>query len=149
IHYGPWKYSRRLSPGHPAQGWKIHVSGTVLSARNIFVRVRPLLAKYEAAFKAPARLEFLAALNSGLGQFSQIGKFITVYPRNEAEAVRLAQELHAATRGMSGPNVPFDRRYRKQGLVFYRYGSFVPVGRNDPDDTIMDPAGRAHADLRD
>ena len=66
----------------------------------MFACARPILAKHKLLFKVPARLEFLARLNSGLAQFSQIGKFVTVYPRNDAEAVRLALELHAATRGL-------------------------------------------------
>jgi hypothetical protein len=149
IRHGPWKYSRRLRPDDPVQGWKIHVSATLLSARDIFFRVRPILARYDAAFKVPIRLEFLAALNSGLRQFPQVGKFITVYPRSDAEAVRLAYELHSATRGLSGPNVPFDVRYRKHSLVFYRYGSFAPAGRNGAEPMIVDPEGRDRPDVRD
>ena len=99
ICHGPWKYSRRVTSDDPAQGWKIHVSATLLSASDVFSRARLILAKHDALFKVPARLKFLATLNSGLSQFSQVGKFITVYSRNDAEAVRLAHELHAATRG--------------------------------------------------
>jgi hypothetical protein len=149
IHSGLWKYSRRLRPDDPQQGWKIHVSATLLSAIDIFVRVRPILAKYNVAFKVPVRLKFLAALNSGLGQFSQVGKFITVYARNDTEAVRLAHELHAATRGLSGPKIPFDVRYKHNSLVFYRYGSFASVGTNGAESAVVDPAGRVHPDVRD
>ena len=149
IRYGPWKYSRHLRPDDPLQGWKIHVTATILSAGDVFSRVHPILTKYDTAFKVPARLEFLAALNSGLGNFSQIGKFITVYPVNETEAVRLAQELHAATRGIDGPKIPFDVRYRKRTLVSYRYGSFSAVETNGTQTSIVDPGGRLHADLRD
>lgn len=149
IRHGPWKYSRRLRPNDPAQGWKIHVSATLLSAGDVFSRARLILAKHDALFKVPARLKFLAALNSGLGQFSQVGKFMTVYPRNDAEAVDLACNLHAATRGLPGPKVPFDARYKKNSLVFYRYGSFLGAGRNGASATIVDNAGRIHPDVRD
>ena len=50
---------------------------------------------------------------------------------------------------MSGPKVPFDLRYKKNGLVSYRYGSFLGVGRNGADATIVDNAGRVHPDVRD
>jgi hypothetical protein len=121
----------------------------VLSASDVFSRALPILAKHDALFKVPARLEFLAALNSGLGQFSQVGKFLTVYPRDDAEAVDLARQLHATTRGLHGPKIPFDARYRKNSLVFYRYASFLGVGRDGAAATIVDNLGRARRDLCD
>jgi hypothetical protein len=130
------------------QGWKIHVSATLLSANDVFSRARPILAEHDSAFKVPARLDLLAALNSGLRSFSQIGKFLTVYPRNEAEAVKLARKLHTATRRLHGPKIPFDAHYRKNSLVFYRYAPFLGVGRDD-NAKIVDSAGRRWRDVRD
>jgi serine/threonine protein kinase len=100
-------------------------------------------------FKVPVRLDFLGALNGGIGQFSQVGKFLTVYPRSTAEAVELARELHSVTRGLRGPEIPFDVRYRKNSLVYYRYGVF----RRERADAaepgrILDHAGRSHPDRR-
>jgi hypothetical protein len=122
------------------------VSATLLSANDVFLRARPILAKHDAAFKVPDRLEFLAALNSGFSPFSQIGKFLTVYPRNDVEAVDLARKLHAATRGLPGPKVPFDVRYRRNSLVFYRYASFLDRHGNSK---IVDAKGRIRPDVRD
>ncbi len=89
----------------------------------------------------------LRSLNSGLADFSQIGKFLTVYPRSTDEALKLARELHRATRGLSGPRIPFDARYRKESLVYYRYGAF----RSSVDGTrgfIRAPGGRRSRDRR-
>ncbi|HKP04087.1 MAG TPA: lipopolysaccharide kinase InaA family protein [Chthoniobacterales bacterium] len=95
----------------------------------------------------PCRLELLRSLNSGLGDFSQIGKFLTVYPRSIDEALKLARELHGATRGLPGPPIPFDARYRKGSLVYYRYGAFRrPVGALAG--YILDPKGKRHRDKR-
>lgn len=146
IRRHPWRYSRHLRCDDAPQGWKIHVAATVLSANDVFLRARPILAKHDAAFKVPDRLEFLAALNSGFSLFSQVGKFLTVYPRNDAEAVDLARELHAATRGLASPKVPFDVRYRKNSLVFYRYASFLD---RDGNSKIVDMQGRIRPDVRD
>ena len=106
------------------QGWKLHLSATILSAAEVFARAEPILRKNDVLFKVPSRLELLRSLNSGLADFSQIGKFLTVYPRSTDEAVKLARELHRATRGLSGPRIPFDAQYRKGSLVYYRYGAF-------------------------
>ena len=103
--------------GDPAQGWKIHISATVLSASDVFARSAPILIERDALFKIPAHLSLLTEINSGRSGFSQIGKFITIYTRSDADAVALARKLHPATRGLPAPEIPFDVRYRSRGLV--------------------------------
>ncbi len=66
----------------------------------------------------------LDALNQGQDGLSQIGKFITVYPNDDAQAVRLAVALDEVTRGHSAPNVPSDRPLMPGSQVHYRYGGF-------------------------
>ena len=80
--------------------------------------------KHDTLFKVPCRLELLKSLNSGLADFSQVGKFLTVYPSSTDQALKLARELHRATRGRPGPRIPFDARYRAKSLVYYRHGAF-------------------------
>lgn len=146
---GPWRYSRNPQADDPPQGWKIHLSATIRTAREVFTRALPVLRKRGVLFKVPARLEFLVALNSGLAQFSQVGKFLTAYPRSETEALALARELHEATRDLEGPQVPFDVRYRKQGILSYRYGAFRGADKSGAGGTIVDTAGRIRMDVRD
>lgn len=146
ISEGEWRYPRRGRADDPAQGWKLHVAATRLTASEVFARVAPILFARDVLFKAPARLDFLALLNAGLGQFSQVGKFLTLYPRSEVEACELARELHAATRGVRAPEIPFDARYRKGSCIYYRYGSFQRSRRKGA--TIVDAKGKRHADRR-
>lgn len=123
------------------------MSATILSAAEVFARAEPILRERDALFKVPSRLELLKSLNSGLGDFSQVGKFLTVYPRSTEEAVKLARELHRATRGLAGPRIPFDARYRKKSLIYYRYGAF----RRPTDGTpgfIQASGGRRYRDKR-
>ena len=121
---GQWRYSRRVRRDDPVQGWKLHISATIVSASEVFAAAEPILRKHEILFKVPDRLELLVSLNSGLSGFSQVGKFLTIYPRSTSEAVHLAGELHRATRGFAGPRIPFDAPYRRNSLVHYRYGAF-------------------------
>jgi hypothetical protein len=144
---GYWRYSRRPRRDDPGEGWKIHVSATVLSAAEVFSRVGPVLRKYDALFKIPARPEVLVSLNAGLPDFAQVGKFLTVYPRSETEAKTLARELHLATRGLAGPGIPFDVRYRSNSLVHYRYGSFRGSAK-DPGGVIRNASGKLRPDKR-
>jgi hypothetical protein len=121
----------------------------VRSASEILARAMPILHKSGVLYKVPTRLECLVRLNSGLGEYSQIGKFLTAYARSDAEAVALARDLHRATRKSEGPRVPFDVPYRKHGIVSYRHGAFLGAGKNGAAGTIVDPAGRICVDLRD
>ncbi len=85
-------------------------------------------------------------MNTGLPQFSQVGKFLTVYPRTTTEAQRLADILHRATRGLRGPEIPFDQRYRRNSLIYYRYGELRATAKTGG--LIRDLQGKTHPDRR-
>lgn len=142
-----WRFNRLPSADDPEQGWKLHVSATILSANQTFARIAPYLEQTNVMFKAPHSLEELYKLNSGMHYgYSQIGKFITVYPRNADEAVTMASELDRLTESLSGPVVPFDSRFGPASSVYYRYGSFdlqMPDGKTA---AIRDPEGQLIAD---
>ncbi|MET0648058.1 MAG: hypothetical protein ABW208_15690 [Pyrinomonadaceae bacterium] len=149
-----WRYSRGGLPGDPEQGWKLHVAATVLTAEQVMRAVAPLLSRRGVLYKAPASLYELSKLNSGVFYgYSQVGKFLTVYPRSTEEAVRLARELHRLTRGVSAPAVPFDLKYRADGCVYYRYGAFtgfeVEGDGGERTYAIRDPEGNLVPDRRD
>lgn len=109
----------------PSEGWKLHVSATHQDAKQVLDRTLPILLEQSAAFKVAASPSIVAALNEGDGGISQIGKFITVYPRDDDQAVGLAAALDEASRGLRGPRVAIDAELRPESLVHYRYGSFV------------------------
>jgi serine/threonine protein kinase len=148
-----WRYSRVSNPGDLSQGWKLHLSATILSANQTFLAVAPYLRRQGVLFKAPHSLRELQKLNSGLHYgYCQVGKFITVYPRSTDEALRLARRLHHLTRDQPSPTVPFDSKFRAQGSVYYRYGSFKSLEIENPDGTrtsaVEDPEGNLVPDLR-
>jgi tRNA A-37 threonylcarbamoyl transferase component Bud32 len=119
-----WIVVRRDARESPAQGWKLHVSAGVGSAEAVLRRALPVLLRADADFKVAASLDVLGALNDGRGSISQIGKFVTVYPNDDAQAVHLAVALDEATRGLRGPAIPSDRPLRRGSLVHYRFGAF-------------------------
>lgn len=120
-----WRYSRAAVPADPAQGWKLHIAATVLTASAVLERVGPFLRSHAIQFKGPYSLEILSKINSGLFfGYSQVGKCFTIYPANDAECVYLAGHLHNLTAGLAAPIIPFDGRYSQSGSVYYRYGSF-------------------------
>ena len=107
------------------QGWKLHVSATPLSAPEVLRRAAPLLLEAAVGFKAARTTRQLGLLNQGqAGARSQVGKFLTIYPHDDEQAVELARALDAATAGLDGPAIPSDQPLRPGSLVHYRFGGF-------------------------
>lgn len=149
-----WRLSRTVRPDDPDQGWKLHLSATLLNAGEMLEKVAPVLQAGGVLFKAPASLEELSRINSGLIYgYSQVGKAITVYPQNNEEAVRLAHQLSGITFGMAAPAVPFDRQFRPGSCIYYRYGAFkeldIQSHNGDPIPAIRNPEGSLIPDSRE
>ncbi|MGH3770327.1 MAG: class IV lanthionine synthetase LanL [Pseudonocardiaceae bacterium] len=135
-----------------SQGWKLHLSATVLSAEMVLARSLPVLLKSSSSFKFASTLDRVAQLNARNTPRGHSGKFITIYPESDGEAVRLAEALHEATAGLAGPRVLSDRPYLPGSLVHYRYGAFVEERRLSNDGlyswVIFDPDGNPVEDRR-
>jgi serine/threonine protein kinase len=123
--HSQWLSFRPEPANVPEQGWKLHVCADLASAETILQRLLPLLLQEAVPFKCVSSLENLEKLNAGLLGASQVGKFLTIYPAHDDEAVRLARLLDERTRGLSGPRIPSDRMLYPGSLVFYRYGGFT------------------------
>ncbi|MET9434882.1 class IV lanthionine synthetase LanL [Streptomyces sp. NPDC006551] len=134
------------------QGWKLHVSATATSAPTVLAKALDVLLREESAFKFARSLDQVSALNSRATPRGSSGKFITVYPRSDADAARLAEELHQATAGLAGPRILSDQPYAPHSLVHYRYGSFVARRRLSDHGLLVwfieDPDGNPVEDKR-
>ncbi|MFL6212340.1 MAG: protein kinase domain-containing protein [Blastocatellia bacterium] len=149
-----WRYSRRMGPDDPPQGWKLHISATILNAAAVFKACAPYLRSRNILFKAARTIDILGKLNSGIIYgFSQVGKFITVYPQTTALALKVAADLHELTREFQAPPVPYDLPYRPNSLIHYRYGGFqmieVELAGGQRSTAIRDPAGKLWTDKRE
>lgn len=149
-----WRYSRRRAPQDAEQGWKLHISATILTASTVLESVADFLENEHAYYKAPRSLAELKRINSGFYyDYSQIGKFITVYPQTDAQAVYFAERLHELTLQVAAPSVPFDRKFKTGSCVHYRYGAFSVNEMENSDGTfalaIRDPQGNLIPDVRD
>ncbi len=146
-----WR-SSRADEALPAQGWKVHLSATVLSAPSLLETAGPVLREQGVHFKAVTSLAELSKLNSGLFYgYSQIGKAITAYPATEASSGRLMQALHQVLGDLDCPGVTSDRRLCPSRPIFYRYGGYdhqtVEVqGVELP--AVRDPEGNLVVDAR-
>ncbi|WP_084263268.1 class IV lanthionine synthetase LanL [Actinomadura formosensis] len=149
---GMWFHVLPEGGGCPAQGWKLHVSATPVSAEEVLARSLAVLLAGNSMFKFAATHDHVAALNARNTSRGHSGKFITIYPESDDEAVRLAAELHEATAGLPGPRVLSDRPYAPGSLVHYRYGAFTEDRRITTDGfyawMILDPDGNPVEDRR-
>ncbi|MDF2760711.1 MAG: uncharacterized protein K0S99_3346, partial [Thermomicrobiales bacterium] len=149
---GAWLQVRNGRTRCPEQGWKLHVSAGISSAEAVLRQTLPVLFAAEVEFKLAVSPIALAALNDGSGGLGQVGKFITVYPRDDAQLVTLAVALDEATRGLRGPRIPSDRPLRPGSLVHYRYGGSgdrivqTPLGEVLP--ALVAPTGELVPDRR-
>jgi len=122
---GFWISVRPEGVRSPAQGWKLHVSAGLSSAQAVLEQVLHVLLADPTPFKVTRSAGELDLLNSGAAGMSQVGKFVTIYPTDDAQALRLAAALHDATVGLRGPRVPSDQPFVTGSLVHYRYGGFT------------------------
>ncbi|HET8840179.1 MAG TPA: class IV lanthionine synthetase LanL [Ktedonobacteraceae bacterium] len=147
-----WIIVSRESVVLPEQGWKLHVSAGLSSAEAVLSRILPVLCDAQVCFKVASSLRQLRSLNHGLAGNSQVGKFITIYPVDEVQAVQLAVALDNATRGLRGPLVSSDRPLYKGSLVSYRYGSYrnklMYTSSGSVTSVLTTPTGDLVADLR-
>ncbi len=149
---GSWIYFYHQDVKIPAQGWKFHISATIFSAEEILQQVLPILVSEPTSFKILASQHWLHYVNQGHAGLSQIGKFITFYPSDDQQALRLVPRLDMATKGMLGPRIPSDQRWKSDSRLFYRYGSFRKQIAQTPTgefiDCICDPNGAFVKDER-
>jgi tRNA A-37 threonylcarbamoyl transferase component Bud32 len=149
-----WRFSCQWPPAHPEQGWKLHISATLLSASKTLATIGPFLRAHHILFKAPVSLLELKKMNCGLFYgFSQVGKCFTIYPQSTEQALALASMLDNLTEGMPGPSVPYDLPLRDGSCVYYRYGAFRAIDIETSEGTrvvaIRTPSGELYPDRRE
>lgn len=109
----------------PQQGWKMHISSTNSHAEDVLRAVVPIFREASVGFKFALDRRILSLMNGKQWVRQGAGKFITVYPHNEAQFVDLIERVYNATRHFSGPYILSDRRYKDSRVVFYRYGGMM------------------------
>lgn len=111
------------------QGWKLHLSTILNEARELMSSVVPFLCERKVNFKVAKNEFVLCQLNEGALGSTQVGKFMTIYPKSDEQARNLAASLIEMTRGFHGPVIISDLRLGD--VVYARYGGFNPIVTRD------------------
>lgn len=149
---GSWINALPAGARLPLQGWKIHLSARLADADGVLDAVLGVLVPRRVPFKFLLDRDVLRMTNSKSWSRGGSGKFVTVYPKDEAEFRALLEALHAATERFQGPYILSDRRYAKSRVVFYRFGGITPNmslgagGRKTP--LLATPSGASMPDVR-
>ncbi|MEO3793035.1 class III lanthionine synthetase LanKC [Nonomuraea sp. B10E15] len=104
------------------QGWKIHVSSIPPHAEDVLRRVSRYCGDHDVAFKFALDPTILGLMNGKMWPRGGAGKFITIYPVDEAHFKQVLKDLHPELQEFRGPYVLSDRRYRDSRCLYYRYG---------------------------
>ncbi|MER6346871.1 class III lanthionine synthetase LanKC [Streptomyces sp. NPDC001595] len=138
-------------PG-PEQGWKIHASATRANAERMAEIVWEYCVPRRVPFKFVPAPHLLHLRNAKYAPREGSGKFVTVYPADEAQLHTVLTELGALLKGFEGPYVLTDLRW-DDGPLHVRYGAFarsyVVDERGSLVPAVRDGEGRLVPDRRD
>ncbi|MGI5230210.1 class III lanthionine synthetase LanKC [Actinoallomurus sp. CA-142502] len=149
---GAWTHWGPAGLVLPDQGWKVHVSSSLVNAQPVLAVVATACAEAGVPFKHLAgRGTFLMAHDKHANRV-QSGKFCTLYPPTEQCAREMLRRLAEDLSGISGPFVLTDRRFGASECVSYRYGAFRGDVRIDAEGhhvpTMAGPGGSRIDDER-
>ncbi|CAM3514297.1 class III lanthionine synthetase LanKC [Kibdelosporangium persicum] len=134
---GDWQLRRRgywliaEPPEVPlvGQGWKLHVSATSRNSAEVLRAALPVLRDAGVRFKFLMDPLAVREVNGKSYPRGSSGKFITVYPADEAEFHAVGEALTQELKDFDGPYLLSDRRFPGSRVVYYRYGGFTSYFR--------------------
>lgn len=127
--------------GLPEFGWKIHISATPKNAKKTVKRINAVLEDTGIEFKFIKTESILRKTLQKSWPRENSGKFITIYPKDTSEFVRLVEKLATFQWENNFPYILSDEEY-KDTPIFYRYGRIKPRNGNK----ILGPNGEQFID---
>jgi hypothetical protein len=121
---GDWMMLAPEDPMLPTQGWKIHASACMDNAADVLAAVWQYCVARNIPFKFIRSKELFFLRNVKYAPRGGSGKFVTIYPFDDAQVETVLSELGAILEGQRGPYILSDLRYG-DGPLYVRYGGFV------------------------
>ena len=108
----------------PAQGWKIHASACLDNAEQIVETIWDYCVRERIALKFIRSRDLLFLRNMKYADRGYSGKFVTIFPADEAQFERILLDLAPALEGHESPYILSDLRWG-EGPLYVRYGGFA------------------------
>ncbi len=147
-----WLVHLPPTPRIPSQGWKIHVSACLDNAEEVLAKLWDYCLPRHISFKFLRNRLILHMRNAKYAPRGASGKFITIYPVDEADCELICKELGDLLAGQPGPYILSDLHIGT-GPLYVRYGGFVERSCEDKNGelvaAIQDPRGTLVPDRRD
>lgn len=104
------------------QGWKVHVSASLMDVEAILKKTAEVCFQNKVCFKHLATEKIFKIRNGKQINRGFSGKFITCYP-DQAQLEMFLEALENKLSGFSGPYILSDKRWKK-APIYLRYGVF-------------------------
>ncbi|MBP1939862.1 protein kinase domain-containing protein [Phocicoccus pinnipedialis] len=114
-------------------GFKIHVSALSHNCLEIGYKVLFYLNENRIPFKICKNLNELINLNNAKYGYSQVGKFITIYPDQDESINKHLMNLNLLTKHYRSLSIPSDYPYLNSEVIYYRYGEISNTSSNKVD----------------
>ena len=122
--------------------WKIHLTVHPSELDKMFHVAMVCLLPSKATFKLPASFDSYLSMNDAGMHAAQLGKIVTIYPRDEQQLIELIDVIDKEWRLSKGPRIASDLYADPESVCSIRYGE---VGKAEP---IKDEVGRAVAHVK-
>jgi serine/threonine protein kinase len=116
------------------QGWILDISVVQTQVIPLLKCIIPLLIQENVPFQLVRNIEIARSVLAGEFGYSTFAKIISIYPKNDEYACRLALELIKLTARFKGPQIPTD--HQLGGVVYTRYGAGKPIIRTNHNNNI-------------
>ncbi|WP_341932491.1 protein kinase domain-containing protein [Streptococcus pluranimalium] len=132
----------------PYQGWKIHVSATLHNYQSILETTVNCCLSEETSLKFINDTDTLLDIFSKKASPIEVGKFITIYPKNDQKFIKLIEKLHNKLRNYQGIQILTDQQYQNSNNIFYRYGIMNASLTNEERPPLIDQSGNKFPDIQ-
>lgn len=121
----PWSFPKQGIKSYGKNyGWKIHISASIVNLIDIIQTFFIINKELKLDFKILSSLSVIEGINIGRYGNSQVGKIITIYPK-QAEVEKVLKRLSYAFKKYSGISVGSDYQFMLSENIYYRYGTLT------------------------
>lgn len=119
LRYKSIEYYWQIGELDMNMGWILHLSVVKPQIQELIKLILPKLLPYNIPFKIIRNIELANYNLEGMLGVHYLGKIISIYPRNNDQAVQLATELITLTKNFKGPCVPSARLLK--GIIYTEF----------------------------